>query len=123
MDGWEEVRQRAQAQGVSPHLILREQVHLLILDQLFRQGAFSELVLQGATALRIASQGVRFEEGLGLPPRPGHLPERVQPESRYPPRKGARNPEGGDGPLPAHPLLAHQPPGTAHSPQLTAPSA
>lgn len=61
---WQTVRRRAQAEGVSPSLVLKEQIHLLILDHLFRRGAFSDLVFQGGTALRIAYRGIRFSEDL-----------------------------------------------------------
>lgn len=64
MNYWEQIRQQAQVEGVSPHLVLKEQIHLLILDHLFHRGAFSNLVFQGGTALRIAYRGSRFSEDL-----------------------------------------------------------
>jgi len=60
----EKIREDAQAQGVSIHLVLKEQIHLLILDHLFQKGAFPEMVFQGGTALRIAYRGVRYSEDL-----------------------------------------------------------
>jgi predicted nucleotidyltransferase component of viral defense system len=64
VDNWEEVRRRAQTEGISPHLVLKEQIHLLVLDHLFRKGGFSDLVFQGGTAIRIAYHGSRFSEDL-----------------------------------------------------------
>ena len=64
MLSWNEITGKAQSEGVSPFLILKESLHLLILDFLFREGAFSFLVFQGGTALRIAYQGIRYSEDL-----------------------------------------------------------
>lgn len=61
---WNGITEKARSEGVSPFLILKEFLHLLILDFLFREGAFSFLVFQGGTALRIAYQGVRYSEDL-----------------------------------------------------------
>lgn len=64
MTNLDEIRDKAQAQGVTIGLVLKERIHLLILEYLFRKGAFSNLVFQGGTALRIAYQGVRYSEDL-----------------------------------------------------------
>jgi len=60
----DKIRDKAHAQGVTIGLVLKELIHLLVLEYLFRKGAFSNLVFQGGTALRIAYQGVRYSEDL-----------------------------------------------------------
>jgi len=60
----ENIQERAQREGVSSHLVLKESLHVLILDYLFQKGVFSYLVFQGGTALRICYQGVRYSEDL-----------------------------------------------------------
>lgn len=64
MLNWDFITNRARSEGVTSFLILKEALHLLILDYLFREGAFSSLVFQGGTALRIVYQGVRYSEDL-----------------------------------------------------------
>lgn len=59
-----QIQEQAQAQGVQLHLVLKEWIHLLVLDHLSRKGAFSWLVFQGGTALRLAYQGLRYSEDL-----------------------------------------------------------
>ena len=58
------LQERAQAEGVGLSLVLKEHLHLLILEYLFKQGAFSHLVFQGGTALRLVYGGVRYSEDL-----------------------------------------------------------
>ena len=58
------IKEKARTQGVSVPLVLKEQLHFLVLEYLFRQGAFSDLVFQGGTALRIVYKGVRYSEDL-----------------------------------------------------------
>ena len=58
------IKEKAARKGVSSNLILKETIHLIILDYLFQKGAFSSLVFQGDTALRIAYKGVRYSEDL-----------------------------------------------------------
>lgn len=60
----DQLAQKAKDEGVSLHLIFKEEMHLLVLDYLFKEGAFSHLVFQGGTALRIIYQGVRYSEDL-----------------------------------------------------------
>jgi len=68
----EMLRDRAREEKVSVNLVLKEQVHLLALDYLFKAGAFNHLVFQGGTALRIVYQGVRYSEDLDFVLRQGH---------------------------------------------------
>lgn len=64
MLNWNSIADKARSEGVTSFLILKEALHLLILDYLFREGVFSSLVFQGGTALRIVYQGVRYSEDL-----------------------------------------------------------
>lgn len=72
--------------------MLKEWIHLLVLDHLSRKGAFSWLVFQGGTALRLAYQGLRYSEDLDfvlkkgsvasldrLPETLEHLPSALAP--------------------------------------------
>jgi len=45
-------------------LVLKEHLHMLVLEYLFKQDAFSYLVFQGGTALRLVYGGVRYSEDL-----------------------------------------------------------
>ena len=64
MISWDKIEEKANREGVSVPLVLKENVQWLILDFLFREGAFSDLVFQGGTALRIVYRGVRYSEDL-----------------------------------------------------------
>ncbi len=64
MIDFSQIKEKAQADGVSVTLVLKEQIHLLVLDYLFQRSAFSHLVFQGGTAIRIVYQGVRYSEDL-----------------------------------------------------------
>lgn len=68
----EEIQARAREEKVSVLLVLKEKIHLVVLDYLFKAGAFNHLVFQGGTALRIVYQGVRYSEGLDFVLRKGH---------------------------------------------------
>ncbi len=79
-----QLQEKARVEGVSVHLILKEQIHLLVLEHLFRKGTFSHLVFQGGTALRMAYQGIRYSEDLDFVLRRksarffGNLPQVLQ---------------------------------------------
>jgi len=68
----EKIREKAREEKVSVNLVLKEKIHLVVLDYLFKAGAFSDLVFQGGTALRIVYQGVRYSEDLDFVLRQGH---------------------------------------------------
>lgn len=67
----QQLQEQARAGGVHVHLVLKEWIHLLVLDHLSRKGAFSGLVFQGGTALRLAYQGLRYSEDLDFVLRRG----------------------------------------------------
>ncbi|MEK7790810.1 MAG: nucleotidyl transferase AbiEii/AbiGii toxin family protein [Deltaproteobacteria bacterium] len=59
-----DIQREAQDAGVAVSLVLKEYIHGLILDYLFKKGLFSHLVFQGGTALRMCYGGVRYSEDL-----------------------------------------------------------
>ena len=59
-----DIQREAQESGVLASLVLKEYVHGLVLDYLFKKGLFSHLVFQGGTALRLCYGGVRYSEDL-----------------------------------------------------------
>ncbi|MEW5814810.1 MAG: nucleotidyl transferase AbiEii/AbiGii toxin family protein [Spirochaetota bacterium] len=58
------IKKKAAQEEIGFALVLKEYVHLVILDYVFRKELFSNLVFQGGTALRLAYQGVRYSEDL-----------------------------------------------------------
>ncbi len=64
MMNWNEVIQKSRVTGVSPALILREEIQRAALASLSRMGAFNHIVFQGGTALRIFYNNPRFSEDL-----------------------------------------------------------
>ena len=58
------IKKEAQETGVSLSLVLKEYIHGIVLDYLFRKGLFSHLVFQGGTALRLFYGGIRYSEDL-----------------------------------------------------------
>lgn len=60
----EKLKDTAANDGIGINLVLKEYIHLLILDYLFKNDFFSYIVFQGGTALRFAYKGVRYSEDL-----------------------------------------------------------
>lgn len=85
----EQIRKKAEKEGVSVNLIFKEYLHLVILDYLFKKGAFTHLVFQGGTALRFVYKGVRYSEDLDFVLRRenmryfNQLPEVLKPLQTY----------------------------------------
>ncbi|MFO7991145.1 MAG: nucleotidyl transferase AbiEii/AbiGii toxin family protein [Thermoplasmata archaeon] len=61
---WNDIEFKAERQGVSPKLILREEVQKGILTSFSKEGLFQTLVFQGGTALRLFYDNPRFSEDL-----------------------------------------------------------
>jgi predicted nucleotidyltransferase component of viral defense system len=74
MLNFEQIKEKAREEGVSTSLVLKEQIHFLVLEYLFKEGVFEHLVFQGGTALRIVYQGVRYSEDLDFVVRRKSLP-------------------------------------------------
>ncbi len=68
---WNDIELRAEQQGVSPKLILREEVQKGILTSFSKEGLFQMLVFQGGTALRLFYDNPRFSEDLDFVLREG----------------------------------------------------
>jgi len=60
----EKARKKAEKEGVSANLVIKEYIHFLILEYFFKHGGFSNIVFQGGTALRLVYKGVRYSEDL-----------------------------------------------------------
>jgi predicted nucleotidyltransferase component of viral defense system len=60
----ERIKDAAANDGVTVSLALKEHIHFLVLDYLFKNDFFSNIVFQGGTALRLAYKGVRYSEDL-----------------------------------------------------------
>lgn len=60
----DKIKEKAINDRVGVNLVLKEYIHFLILDYLFRNDFFSHIVFQGGTALRFAYKGVRYSEDL-----------------------------------------------------------
>jgi len=58
------IKETAAADGIGVNLVLKEYIHFLILDYLFKNDFFSYIIFQGGTALRFAYKGVRYSEDL-----------------------------------------------------------
>ncbi len=63
---WNEVVQKSKKVGVSPVLVLREEMQKASLASLSRIGAFNHIVFQGGTALRHFYNSPRFSEDLNF---------------------------------------------------------
>lgn len=61
---WNEIVQKGTATGISPSLILREEMQKATLAALSRMNAFNSIVFQGGTALRIFYSNPRFSDDL-----------------------------------------------------------
>ena len=60
----EKIKDKAAADGIGFNLVLKEYIHFLVLDYMFKNDLFSYIVFQGGTALRFAYKGVRYSEDL-----------------------------------------------------------
>lgn len=60
----ERIVKKAEEQKVSTRLVLKEYIHIVVLDYLFKKGLFSHLVFQGGTALKLLYGGLRYSEDL-----------------------------------------------------------
>ena len=61
---WDEIVQKSKKMGISPVLILREEMQKTVLVSLSRMDAFNHIVFQGGTSLRIFYNNPRFSEDL-----------------------------------------------------------
>jgi len=60
----DKLKEKAQSEAVGINLVLKEYIHFLVLEYLFKSGHFSHLVFQGGTTLRFAYGGIRYSEDL-----------------------------------------------------------
>jgi len=60
----EKIQQKAERERVSVALIFKEYLQAIILDFLFREDMFKDIVFQGGTAIRFFYKGVRYSEDM-----------------------------------------------------------
>ena len=83
---WNDIVQKSKRMGVSPGLVLREELQKGALTALSRTGSFNHIVFQGGTALRIFYNSPRFSEDLDFVLRGGEsfdLTSRIEVMERY----------------------------------------
>ncbi|MBU0498162.1 MAG: nucleotidyl transferase AbiEii/AbiGii toxin family protein [Candidatus Thermoplasmatota archaeon] len=61
---WDDIITHSTQAGVNPHQLFREEIQKAILTSLSREGAFTTLVFQGGTALKLFYNNPRFSEDL-----------------------------------------------------------